>query len=424
MIKRNIHIYLRIRIQKYLEYVWKEESFHATEEQSLIINKLSTSLKEELLLEANGTPLKNISFLRSNFSENTLRKLAYTMQEIRCTPGEIIFFKGQKTNHDMYFVRKGEIQIFDENNKSNKTCVINLIKKGGVFGEISFFTGDEREISAKSVNFASIFVIKLSEFKKILAENFSDYQKYCQIKDRISIMNDYSDLNVLCSFCKAKGNHLSINCQNLHVRFSKQRIIEKNLVPHLNERAVYKRIPNKRHNSFVKFQLFLDILRQFRRDLNEDETSELASVQYDSDEQRNDRKINEDTEENKEVKFSMNNLLSKEIINFPTSVSNSNFNLDENKLFHTKNSTKCNTTIPSYFCFHYDCDKLFSFENYFPHNNYELVVLQSALIFENNLSFLKTRFKSNKVFLNERKQFIKQLKEKKKLLFLKTMQIF
>ena len=350
MIKRNINIDLRIRIQKYLEYVWKEESFHSSEEEFLIIKKLSSSLKEELLLEANGTPLKNISFFRSNFSENTLRKLAYTMQEIRCNPGEIIFFKGQKTDHDMYFVRKGEIQIFDQHNKNNKTCVINLIKKGGVFGEMSFFTEQEREISAKSVNFTSIFVIQLSEFKKILAENFNDYQKYCQIKDKISIMDDYSDLNPVCSFCKMKGSHLSINCQNLHVRFSKQRIFEKNSVPCFNERAIYKRNSKKSHNSVAKFILLLEISKQFRIDLN-DETSEITSVQYESEELKHDHRIiNEETEENKESRFPTSNFISKEIINLPTLISNTNFNLDENKFIHSKNSTKYNTTVHSYFC--------------------------------------------------------------------------
>ena len=41
------------------------------------------------------------------------------------------------------------------------------------------------------------------------------------------------------------------------------------------------------------------------------------------------------------------------------------------------------------------------------------------MIFGNNLANLKARFKSNRVFLNERKQFIKQLKEKKKTILLK-----
>ena len=299
MINKNINIDLRIRIQKYLEYVWKEESFQSPEEQSLIINKLSSSLKEELLLEANGTPLKNISFFRSNFSENTLRKLAYTMQEIRCNPGEIIFFKGQKTDHDMYFVRKGEIQIFDQHNKNNKTCVINLIKKGGVFGEMSFFTEQEREISTKSVNFTSIFVIQLSEFKKILAENFNDYQKYCQIKDKISIMDDYSDLNPVCSLCKTNGNHFSVHCPNLHLSISKNRILDKNLFSHFNERATHTRQTIRRHNFFAKFKLLIEISKQFQMDLN-DETSELASVQYESEEIKYDLKsLNDDCEEGK-----------------------------------------------------------------------------------------------------------------------------
>ena len=72
MNKKNVNSDLRLRIGKYLKYVWKEEENFINEEANMVISELSNSLKNELLLEANGRFLKNMNFFSKNFNEETL----------------------------------------------------------------------------------------------------------------------------------------------------------------------------------------------------------------------------------------------------------------------------------------------------------------------------------------------------------------
>lgn len=73
MRKKKISFDLRTRIRKYLEYIIKGEIVEEDETTSRTIDKLSNSLREELLLEAYGSILNKIEFFSSNFRRN-LRK--------------------------------------------------------------------------------------------------------------------------------------------------------------------------------------------------------------------------------------------------------------------------------------------------------------------------------------------------------------
>lgn len=89
--KKNIPFELRMQIKKYLEYIWNEEKAQNEEEELSIINSLSKTLREELLLEANGNIVKNLPMFFKNFGEDVLRKVVFNIKEVRFTPGDIIF---------------------------------------------------------------------------------------------------------------------------------------------------------------------------------------------------------------------------------------------------------------------------------------------------------------------------------------------
>ena len=80
-----------MQIKKYLEYIWNEEKAQNEEEELSIINSLSKTLREELLLEANGNIVKNLPMFFKNFGEDVLRKVVFNIKEVRFTPGDIIF---------------------------------------------------------------------------------------------------------------------------------------------------------------------------------------------------------------------------------------------------------------------------------------------------------------------------------------------
>lgn len=90
MSQKHIPLDLRVRIRKYIEFLFREEELQTVEQAHAIINKLSPSLQEELLLSANGSPLRSIGIF-SSLSENSFRQLTLSLREVTLTPGDLLF---------------------------------------------------------------------------------------------------------------------------------------------------------------------------------------------------------------------------------------------------------------------------------------------------------------------------------------------
>ncbi len=215
MQNKEIYFDLRMRVRKYFEYIWYEEKVEKLDEQSIIIGKLSDSLKEELLLEANSSILRNLKMFSFNFSEDFLRNTISLLKEVRFTPGDIIFKKGDNDNKSIYIIRKGKVEIFLETNKINAPdTVLKSLQKGETFGEISFFSDQERSACVRSINFTSAYMIKKEDFVRLLKKYPRDYQKFCEIKDSINLYEDYKQLYIKCYSCN-QIPHLIQNCPNI-----------------------------------------------------------------------------------------------------------------------------------------------------------------------------------------------------------------
>jgi len=90
MMRKNIEYDIQVKVRKYLNFIYDQDSANASKENDLI-DKLSGSLREEILIRANGNILKMVPMFYKNFSETTLRKLVFTMKQVRFYPEEIIF---------------------------------------------------------------------------------------------------------------------------------------------------------------------------------------------------------------------------------------------------------------------------------------------------------------------------------------------
>ena len=89
MQNKNIEFDLKGKVRKYLNFLQEINTANAEIEKELI-SKLNPSLREELLIRANGKILKNLPFFAKNFSEKTLRKLVFALKPNRYYPEEII----------------------------------------------------------------------------------------------------------------------------------------------------------------------------------------------------------------------------------------------------------------------------------------------------------------------------------------------
>lgn len=220
----SIDFSLKIKIRNYLEYIWQVEKSQNSSETQEIINRLSKSLKEELLMNANGYLLADLPILNNHFSEQTIRKMVCITKEINFTPGDIIIRENSLNDENLYIVKDGKVEIFMENSQG-KDISLNTLKHGDHFGEISFFTGCPRKFSAKSLTFSSLFVLKKDLFLSIIKENNEDYEKFCTIRDKISLYKDYTGIYT-CKSCK-KNNHTILECPILHLNLSHERVLEK-----------------------------------------------------------------------------------------------------------------------------------------------------------------------------------------------------
>ena len=91
MERKKIDYNLQMKIREYLRFIWQEESTQNAEIETEIINKLSNSLKSELIYESYGQLLLKSPLFFANFSEKFLSELMYEIKEVRSIPEDLIF---------------------------------------------------------------------------------------------------------------------------------------------------------------------------------------------------------------------------------------------------------------------------------------------------------------------------------------------
>jgi len=74
------------------------------ETEEKIIEMLSEPLKRFLMIEANKIALKDSPIFRNNFSDTTITKTVSVIQELRCTPEEVLFYEGDTDNSAIFFI--------------------------------------------------------------------------------------------------------------------------------------------------------------------------------------------------------------------------------------------------------------------------------------------------------------------------------
>ena len=255
MKKNKISFELGLRIQNYLEYTWTGEKLMNSLEENRIINKLSSNLREELFLQANGKLIFNINFFSKNFSHNSLKKLAYSFEVIQVPPNEFLFHKGDLENKSMYIIRSGKVILFEPSfNRRDRETPFKVLTSGEYLGEESFFTSKIRDYSAQSIEYCTILKIEQNNFIDILKENeeFGDYEKFCEIRD---LMNFSKVYHIKCEFCN-ENNHMRNQCHLFHHNPNSLLMIEKMLF--------YSPILQRKdfNRSFFKFNARKNFLRQ------------------------------------------------------------------------------------------------------------------------------------------------------------------
>lgn len=102
-----------------------------------------------------------------------------------------------------------------------KNIILKELTIADVFGEISFFTGLPRTVTAKSRNFSELMYLSDREFIESIQKKFKHtYQKFKRCQDKLlkaaqeESVDKYKYLFVNCYICQARG-HIAIECQFL-----------------------------------------------------------------------------------------------------------------------------------------------------------------------------------------------------------------
>jgi CRP/FNR family cyclic AMP-dependent transcriptional regulator len=108
-------------------------------------------------------------FLLRHLSRDELRRLAATTTLSSYSPGTVIFQKGDPGD-SMIAVVRGRVKICSHS-VEGKELILNIIERGGLFGEIALFDGEPRTADAIALDETDLLSLERSKFHPFLKEN-------------------------------------------------------------------------------------------------------------------------------------------------------------------------------------------------------------------------------------------------------------
>ncbi|KAL4469615.1 hypothetical protein ABPG74_004868 [Tetrahymena malaccensis] len=231
MHKKNISTDLQVQVREYLQYFFIQSNQEDIKKQQKVIQLLPDALQNQIMLDANKIVFENSPLFRTNFSEQIIQKTIKIIEQREYIPGQNIQMQDVESDSCIYFIEKGRVEIYNNNNNEE----IKLLHKGQQFGEIQFFTGQTSKISVRSIEFTKLLAIKRVNFLEIIQSSPSDLEKFCMIKDSILYSNKLDMVGLSCYCCKS-SSHLVTQCSFIHLQPDKYRIIKEYVKDNIQNR--------------------------------------------------------------------------------------------------------------------------------------------------------------------------------------------
>lgn len=108
-------------------------------------------------------------FLLRHLSRDELHRLAATTMLSNHAVGAMIFQKGDPGN-SMIAVVRGRVKICAHSSEG-KELILNIIERGGLFGEIALFDGEPRTADAIALEDTDLLSLERARFQPFLREN-------------------------------------------------------------------------------------------------------------------------------------------------------------------------------------------------------------------------------------------------------------
>jgi hypothetical protein len=184
-----------------------------------VLKIISLPLKTQIIMIVRGFILTKIQIF-SRLTKACTRALGDKMKVNIYSPSDIIIKQGELTS-TLFLITSGSVEVYHEKTNTSFT----ELSEGHLFGEISFFTGEPRKSSVKSLEYSELF--SLSKFDFI--QTINSIPKDREIFD-IFIRNykiyGFSILGIACYLCKSK-NHIANDCPEYSSKVQINKIIQK-----------------------------------------------------------------------------------------------------------------------------------------------------------------------------------------------------
>ena len=148
----------------------------------------------------------------------------------------------------LYLILKGHSLI----SLPHRHNTIQARNKYDIIGALSFFSDIPRPYTFKALTKVSLLKLSQKDFLDVIKENPEDYEKFCEIRDKIKLEQNLEDLKISCKCCKF-SNHDESCCPLNHYIPNRRKIIQK----YTYSEAHRKRNKFVRNNKKHKMKKFL-----------------------------------------------------------------------------------------------------------------------------------------------------------------------
>ncbi|EWS75104.1 cyclic nucleotide-binding domain protein (macronuclear) [Tetrahymena thermophila SB210] len=217
MQKRELNDDVCVKVRKYFEYLHKE-NLQSNNEGATVIDSLESDLKQEVLRDIYGKLLNSKKLFSLNFS---IDKLAVKIKEKKVGLHEYIYKEGEEAE-EVYFLVKGQAEVI----KTQTKTVLQSIQKGMMFGEIEFFTGQQRQFSLRASTVCQLAYLNKQEFLDTIKGNNVEFERFNKMKDLLSIYKDTQGFDHQCGSC-GKYTHLIVECPQINICINKYKTLSK-----------------------------------------------------------------------------------------------------------------------------------------------------------------------------------------------------
>ncbi|CAD8049316.1 unnamed protein product [Paramecium sonneborni] len=205
--QKKLNLQLSLKVRKYFEFKHQIDE-QLQEQDDSVLNKLSGSLKQEVLIDIYKPILMRSKFLKENIPENLINNLCQKIKQATFAPGfdivnvydaatKLIFILDGQVNS--YFISKGLEALQKNEKESNSAMIQRQYQRGDIIGEQEFIINSSYQFYFKAQTVLSIVYIDRNDFLQVIQEDEECRQKFYQLKDKLTFQKTYGKT---CDVCK------------------------------------------------------------------------------------------------------------------------------------------------------------------------------------------------------------------------------